>query len=162
MERMPASKYLGVRGLPAIGMKLLGRDSEVPMPIGLERDGQSILKCYSPPHFPSMRAAVEAVVQHKFGPKGVFRGGEGPQPWKDPGTVKKVNELSDRAIAATTAYCEYVWSRYGRFPRSCRRSELCSAFRQAISISSSTRSSIQPERSANLSAHRTRLFQQIE
>src|SRR5262249_1423108 len=77
---------------------------------------QPILKCYSPPHFPSMRAAVEAVVQHKFGPKGVFRGGNGPQPWKDSATVGKVNEVSDRAIAATTAYCEYVWNRYSRFP----------------------------------------------
>jgi hypothetical protein len=27
-----------------------------------------------------------------------------------------VNEVSDRAIAATIAYCEYVWNRYGRFP----------------------------------------------
>ncbi len=116
MERMPASKYLGVRGLAAIGMKLLGRDSEVPMPIGLERDGQSILKSYSPPHFSSMRAAVEAVVQHKFGSKGIFRGGEGPQPWKDSLVIKKVNEVSDRAIAAVTAYCEYIWNRYGRFP----------------------------------------------
>jgi hypothetical protein len=116
MERMPASKYLGVRGLPAIGMKLLGRDSEVPMPIGLERDGKTVIKCFSPPHFPSMRVAVEAVVQQKFGPKGVFRGSAGPQPWKDPAMVKKVNEVSDRAIGATTAYCEYVWNRYGRFP----------------------------------------------
>jgi hypothetical protein len=116
MERMPASKYLGVRGLPAIGMKLLGRDSEVPMPIGLERNGESIMKSYSPPHFPSMRAAVEAVVEHKFGTKGVFRRKDGLQPWKDPATVKKVNEVSDRAVAATTAYCEYVWNRYGRFP----------------------------------------------
>jgi len=116
MERMPASKYLGVRGLPAIGMKLLGRDSEVPIPIALERHGLSILNSYSPPHFPSMRAAVEAVIQQKFGPKGVFRGSGGPQPWKDPATRKKINEVSDRAIAATTAYCEYIWNRYGRFP----------------------------------------------
>lgn len=116
MERLAASKYLGVRGVPALAMKLLGRDSEVPLPIGLTRSGEPLLTCYTPPHFPSMRAAVEAVVQHKFGAKGVFRGGAGPRPWKDPATAQGVNEVSDRAIAATTAYCEYVWNRYGRFP----------------------------------------------
>jgi hypothetical protein len=116
MEQMPASKYLGVGGIPALGMKLLGRDQAVPLPTGLARDGQTLIKCYSPPHFPSMRAAVEAVVEYKFGSKGVFRGGECPRPWKDPATAQSVNEVSDRAIAATIAYCEYVWNRYGRFP----------------------------------------------
>jgi hypothetical protein len=116
MERMRASQYLGVRGLPGFAMKLLGRDSEVPLARGLTVKGETLLRCYSPPHFPNMQAAVEAVVQHKFGSRGIFRGGGGPQPWKDPGTVRKVNEVSDRAIAATTAYCEYVWNRYGRFP----------------------------------------------
>ncbi len=115
MQPMRASKYLGVRGIPAVGMRLLGRDAEVPLAIGLERNGEQLLKCYSPPHFPSMRAAVEAVVQHKFGPKGVFRG-IGPGPWKDAAMVEKVNEISARAIEATVAYCEYVWDRYGRFP----------------------------------------------
>jgi len=39
MEKMPASKYLGIRGLTAFGMRLLGKDNEVPLPLGLERNG---------------------------------------------------------------------------------------------------------------------------
>ncbi len=116
LERMPASKFLGVRGLSALAMKLLGRDGEIPVPIGLELNGELLLKAYSPPYFPSMRAAVEAVVAHKFGRQGVFRSGEGPQPWKDNATPQSVGAVSEKAIAATTAYCEYIWNRYGRFP----------------------------------------------
>jgi hypothetical protein len=116
LERMRASKYLGVRGIPAFAMKLLGRDSEVPLPIGLERNGETLLKCYSPPHFPNMRAAVQAVVEFKFGKNGVFRGKNFEHPWKDSGVAASVNSVSERAIDAVTAYCEYIWNRYGRFP----------------------------------------------
>ena len=30
--------------------------------------------------------------------------------------IAQVPPISEAAIAATTAYCEYVWNRYGRFP----------------------------------------------
>ncbi len=116
MQAMPASRYLGIRGLTSVGMKLLGKDSAVPLPLGLERNGQPLLKSYAPPYFSSMRAAVEAVVERKFGPSGVFRDASYPTPWKDSRTAAKVPGLTDKTIAATTAYCEYVWSRYGRFP----------------------------------------------
>jgi len=116
LHEYPASRYLGVRGLTAFALKVLGRDIPVPCPIGLERDGQVLLRTYAPPYFQDMRAAVEAVVASKSGPNGVFRRADGPFPWKDPKVAAQVTPVSDRAIAATTAYCEYVWQRYGRFP----------------------------------------------
>jgi hypothetical protein len=116
MQRLHASRYLGVRGLAKIGMKLLGRDAEVPLPIGLERNGENLLKCYSPPHFPDMRAAVQAVVDAKFGKRGIFRSPDYPNPWKDPAIRTSVTGVSEQAISAATAYCEYIWNRYGRFP----------------------------------------------
>jgi hypothetical protein len=116
MEKMPASKYLGIRGLTSLGMKLLGKDNEVPLPLGLERNGEPLLKCYAPPYFPSMRAAVQAVVDFKFGKNGVFRAPQSPTPWKDATIAPNISGLSDQTVAATMAYCEYVWTRYGRFP----------------------------------------------
>lgn len=116
MQRIPASKYLGVRGIPGWAMKLLGKDTEVPLPVSLERNGECLLRTYAPPHFPNMRAAVRAVVETKFGSRGVFRDLSRTHPWKGAHLGSSVDEVSPAAIEATIAYCEYVWERYGRFP----------------------------------------------
>jgi hypothetical protein len=116
MQRLPSSRYLGMGGFTALALRLLGKDLEVPLPLGLERNGEPLLKCWAPPYFPTMKAAVEAVVEWKAGAGGIFRGPAHSRPWSDPAIGPKIEGPSDRAIAATTAYCEYVWNRYGRFP----------------------------------------------
>jgi hypothetical protein len=117
MEQMPASRYLGVGTLVSLALKLLKRDVSVPYAVGLERDGQVLLKPFCPPYYPSMTEAVRAVVEIKFGPNGVFRGHPAGSPWAKAGEVTgQIPGLSEAAIAATTAYCEYLWGRYGRFP----------------------------------------------
>ena len=114
LAELPASRYLGAGRLVSLGMKCLGRDLPVPYPIGLEVDGRPWLKAYSPPYFPSMAAAVRAVVEAKAtafeqaGRDGLWTRG---QPSATPATP-----VSEAAVAATTAYCEYLWGRYGRFP----------------------------------------------
>lgn len=117
MQQMPASRYLGAGWLPSLAMKILKGDPPVPYPIGLERDGQVLLKPFCPPYYPTMSAAVKAVVDKKFGADGVFRGADNGSAWAEHNSVaQKIPRISDAAIAATTAYCEYVWNRYGRFP----------------------------------------------
>ncbi len=117
LGQMPASRYLGVSPLVAAGMKLLRRDVPIPYPIGLERDGQVLLKPFCPPYYASMAEAVRAVVELKFGAGGIFRSAGQGSAWARHETVTKaVPAISEAAIAATTAYCEYVWGRYGRFP----------------------------------------------
>jgi hypothetical protein len=115
MQRVPISQYLGMKTLPALGLKLLGKDTLLPIPIGLEA-GDFKLKSYAPPYYVNMRVAVEAVVEYKCGAKGVFRSPDSPCPWKSPATASKIQEPSKKAIDATVAYCEYIWDRYGRFP----------------------------------------------
>jgi hypothetical protein len=98
-------------------MKLLKRDVEVPYPIALEIDGQPVLKPFCPPYYRTMREAVEAVVQYKFGAQGLFRKADGFSGWKDHAQLtRQVPELSSAAIGATVALCEYLLNRYGRFP----------------------------------------------
>lgn len=117
MGGMPASRYLGANRLVTLGMNLLHRNPQVPYPIGLEINGQVLLKPFCPPWYPSMTAAVRAVVDLKFGRSGIFRSPDCDAAWADtPGTVRQIDGLSDAAVAATAAYCEYIWSRYGRFP----------------------------------------------
>lgn len=117
MGRMPASRYLGMGWLLALLARLLRRDPPVAIGLGLERDGEPLLVPYCPPRFATMADAVRAVVDLKFGPAGVFRGGVGHGAWRDPERVAAAaRPPGPHAIDATIAYCEYVHRRYGRFP----------------------------------------------
>ena len=117
MTSMPASRYLGVNRLVALGMQWLKRDPMVPFAQGLECDGQVLLKPFCPPYYSSMTAAVRAVAETKFGANGVFRGRFSAGAWKEHESVSRsVPTCSAAAVEATIAYCEYVWARYGRFP----------------------------------------------
>jgi hypothetical protein len=117
MGRMPASRYLGAGPLVTLGLKLLGKDVDVPYPLGLEVNGRAILKPYCPPYYSSMRQAVEAFVAFKFGQCGIYRSSETTTGWLESQAVRNaVPGPSEPAIEATIAYCEYLWNRYGRFP----------------------------------------------
>jgi hypothetical protein len=114
---MPAGEYLGANFFTRGLMRLVGGNQQIPYALGLERDGQVLLKPYCPPYYPSMKEAVRAVVEVKFGARGLFRGGAAASAWRDPAAiVQSVPAISAAAIDATTAYCEYIYRRYGRFP----------------------------------------------
>lgn len=116
-QSLPASRYLGTGPLVRWALRLTGKDQPVPLATRLTRDGQVLLQALCPPNLPSMSAAVDAMVERKFGRSGVFRGAPAASPWKNPSAVTAaVAPVSDRAIAATKAYVEYVWKHYGRFP----------------------------------------------
>ena len=117
MGKMTASKYLGASGFGEALMKLFGRNSDVPYALGLERDGKVLLQPYCPPYYASMKDAVRAVVDTKYGAQGLFRGGAAHGAWRDPAAIADgVSEISAAAVDATIAYCEYLYARYGRFP----------------------------------------------
>ena len=117
MGAMPASRYLGTGPLVSLGMRLLGRDVTIPFPLGLERGGEVLLKPFCPPYFSSMTEAVRAVAAAKFGREGIFRSTGQGSAWPRHGDVTSaVPAVSEAAVAATAAYCEYLWGRYGRFP----------------------------------------------
>jgi hypothetical protein len=112
MGEMAASQYLGIRGPMAWAMKLLGRDHPVPYPLGLEVKGEPLLRAYCPPYFASMREAVQSVAEAK---RASFQQAKQAGAWATE-VGDRVPKLSDAAVSATIAYCEYVWNRYGRFP----------------------------------------------
>ncbi|MBV9489316.1 MAG: hypothetical protein JO069_06270 [Verrucomicrobia bacterium] len=93
-------------------------DMPVPTPVGLEHDGRVLIKPFCPPYYRNMEQAVLAFVDYKFAPGcGTFRDGGAATAWRNGAAVQAaVPSYSDRAIAATIAYCEYVYDRYGRFP----------------------------------------------
>jgi hypothetical protein len=115
--RMPATKYLGMGWLLGLMARLFGRVPEVPLALGLDHRGAGLLEPFTPPYYPSMDAAVRAVADLKYGRTGIFRGGAAAGAWREPSRiVDAVGPPSEAAIAATSAYCTYVYKRYGRFP----------------------------------------------
>jgi hypothetical protein len=97
--------------------RVMGGEPEVALAQGLEHEGKPLLTPFCPPYYPNMEAAVRAVVELKFGPEGVFRGGARHGAWRDCSGVCDASKApSHKAIDATIAYCSYVYERYGRFP----------------------------------------------
>lgn len=114
---LPSTQYVGAGRLITFIMNLLGRNQPYPYPLGLERDGQVLLKPFSPPYYSSMKEAVEAFVTYKFGARGLGLNLPRTTDWKDPDAVTHgILPVSAEAVAATIAYCEYIYDRYGRFP----------------------------------------------
>jgi len=116
MQKMSTLEYLGANRVLRTVASVLKKNPVIEFPVGLEKDGQTLLKPYCPPYYPSMEAAVRAVVERKFGPRGVFRGGI-TGGWNDPQPIASAADpISERTIDAVIAYATYIHETYGRFP----------------------------------------------
>lgn len=118
MEPIPFSRTIGAGAVMTMLLKALKKDLPVPTAVGLERNGETLIKPYCPPYYRTMEEAVLAVVDYKFAQgSGTARDGGAHTAWRDGAAVQAgIPRYSDRTIAATIAYCEYVFNRYGRFP----------------------------------------------
>ena len=115
MKRMSASRYLGAGSIVGLLAKLMSRNPSIPFPIALKHGDQELLQGLCPPNFSTMRAAVEHVVNEKR--KRFEQQLPMSASWKRPGDVERnVAGISETAVEATVAYCEYVYEQYGRFP----------------------------------------------
>ena len=103
---LPTSRVMGMNLLLRLGTRVLGRDLPIPTPVGLERGGDVLIRPFCPPYYPSMREAVLAFVEAKYGEHGTFRAADSTGAWKDPSAVRAgIPAYSDEAIEATIAYC---------------------------------------------------------
>jgi hypothetical protein len=117
MTTLPFSRTIGANPLMKTLLTLLKRDITVPTAVGLEHNGEILIKPFCPPYYSTMREAVLAFVEYKWGEqRGTLRDPTATG-WRDGATVQAdIPRPSDRTIEATCAYCEYVYGRYGRFP----------------------------------------------
>jgi hypothetical protein len=107
---------LGASGdpeVPGLGFRYDEDDRwPYPNPTGLE----GVMEGYCPPHYPDMRAAVDAVCERKFGPGGPFHP-DTPGPWKDSPKVRSAaNAHDDRFKACVSLQAQYVYDTFGKFP----------------------------------------------
>jgi hypothetical protein len=117
MQSMAASRYAGAPRLLSTLARWMGKDPLLEYPVGLEKDGQVLLKPFCPPYYKSMEDAVNAFVQMKFGRDGTYRGGAQQSSWREADScATKIPAPSPASVEATVACSEYVLRRYGRFP----------------------------------------------
>jgi hypothetical protein len=83
-----------------------------PNPTGLE----GVMEGFCPPHYPNMRAALEAFCERKFGPGGPYHP-DTPGPWKDSRMVRSTAQVHDEAFRDCVALqAQYVYDTFGKFP----------------------------------------------
>ncbi len=146
MEEMPAGKYLGANLLARFLMNVFGANHAIPYSLGLERDGKILLAPYSPPYYATMENAVHAVVEAKFGPQGLFRGGAARSAWREPAAIANgVKQISHEAVAATHIANTFT-SVMDAFLPTFRPSVRCWVFKLAISTRSFTTATTGPKR----------------
>jgi hypothetical protein len=118
MKSLPFSRVFGVGSMMKVVLKALQKDMPVPTAVGFARNGAALIKPFCPPHYRNMEEAVLAFVDYKYAAgKGTFRDGGAATGWKEGATVQAgIPGYSEQTIAATIAYCDYVYNRYGRFP----------------------------------------------
>jgi hypothetical protein len=75
-----------------------------------------VFEAHCPPHYPDMRAAVEAFVTRKFGPGGPFNP-ETPGAWRDSSGVRGSAQVHDEEFKdCVVTMAQYVYDTFGKFP----------------------------------------------
>jgi hypothetical protein len=82
------------------------------IPVGLE----GIFEGACPPFHADMDAAVDFILDQRWGAHGIFSASERLTPWRSPEVARSVPRPSEEAIEATRVLCRYIWTTYGRFP----------------------------------------------
>jgi len=87
-----------------------------PNPVGLD----GLLEGFCPPYHPSMSAALDALLAHKYGPDGVYGEKSAFQqvfrPGKGAAFLDEVPHHSPEVVECVRDVCTYIYQTYGRFP----------------------------------------------
>lgn len=100
-------------GVPGLGFRC-DRDGRwaYPNPTGLE----GVMEGFCPPHYRDMRAAVEAVVERKFGAGGPYHAATAG-PWRDSAKVRSAAEVhGERFRECVALQAQYIFDTFGKFP----------------------------------------------
>ena len=113
---LDAFSVLGASGDPSVpGLRFRYDTNDhwpYPNPTGL----QGVMEGFCPPHYPDMRAAVEAIQKRKFGPGGPFHP-ETPGPWKDSVNVRSAAQVhSEEFRECVTLQAQHILNTFGKFP----------------------------------------------
>ena len=84
----------------------------LPNPTGLE----GVFTTLTPPHYPDMHAALDALIERKYGTGGPFHP-DTPGPWSDSPGVRASAQVHDARFRACVALqAQYAYDTFGKFP----------------------------------------------
>ncbi|MEX2245449.1 MAG: hypothetical protein WEC75_02065 [Dehalococcoidia bacterium] len=88
--------------------------SMMPNPVGID----GVLEGYCPPYYKNMDAAVDAVVEAKFGAQGIYTmDARREAPFLDRNEfVAGVPRYSEKLVQCVKDICNYIYETFGRFP----------------------------------------------
>jgi hypothetical protein len=115
IERLTMLGASGDPEVPGLGFRFDEDERwSMPNPTGLP----GVFEAFCPPHFPDMRAAVEALAERKFGPGGVYNP-ETPGPWTESDRIRGAAEPYSEEFKACVAHqAQYILDSFGKFPGS--------------------------------------------
>ncbi len=83
-----------------------------PNPTGLD----GVMEGYCPPHYDTMRDAIDAVCERKFGHGGPYHP-DTPGPWKDSRKVRSAAQThNERFRQCVALQAQYIFDTFGKFP----------------------------------------------
>jgi hypothetical protein len=113
VDRLSVLGASGEPDVPGLGFRY-DVDDRWAMPNPTGREG--IFETLTKEHFGSVRGAVEALVERKFGPGGPFNAAT-PGPWKDSSGVRgSAAPFDDEFVDLLTLQAEYIDETFGKFP----------------------------------------------
>jgi hypothetical protein len=115
-DGMDRNSILGASGDPAAPGLGFRYDTDerwsLPNPTGLP----GVFEGFCPPHYPDMRAALEALCRRKYGPGGPFHP-DTPGPYKDTRRIRGSAQVHDEVFKDCVAgMAQYLYDRFGKFP----------------------------------------------
>lgn len=113
IDRLTMLGASGDPDVPGLGFRYDTDDRwALPNPTGLE----GVFEGFCPPHYPTMRAAVDAFCERKFGPGGPFHP-DTPGQWKDSRKVRSSAQVHDEKFRECVALqAQYAYDTFGKFP----------------------------------------------
>jgi hypothetical protein len=113
IDRLTVLGASGDPEVPGLGFRY-DTDERWALPNPTGREG--VFTAFTPPHYPDLRAAVDAFCERKFGPGGPFHAAT-PGPWKDAARVRASAQVHDERFRALIALqAQYVYDRFGKWP----------------------------------------------
>lgn len=115
-DGLDRNSVLGASGAPDVPGLGFRYDTDerwsLPNPTGLP----GVFEGFCPPHYPDMRAALEALCQRKFGPGGPFHPAT-PGPYQDTPRIRGSAQVHDEVFKdCVTVMAQYIYDRFGKFP----------------------------------------------
>ncbi|MDN7026067.1 hypothetical protein FGU65_14455 [Methanoculleus sp. FWC-SCC1] len=107
---------LGASGNPDVAGLGFRYDTDARWPLPNPTGLPGVFEGFTPPHYPDMRSALDALVKRKFGAGGPFHPAT-PGPYRETTAVRgRAQEYSEEFCECVALQAQHIYDRFGKFP----------------------------------------------